>query len=306
MNLKNKTIAIIGGSGSLGHALTEHLLKTDVKKIIIFSRGEVKQADMMKKYPDGRLRFLLGDVQNRNRLTRALQKVDYCLYVAAMKRIQAAEYNTLECVGVNVDGAVNVVNACIDSGVKKCVFTSTDKACLPSTTYGISKAMAEKIIINGNKYGKCIFSAVRYGNVTGSRGSIYHIFKEQLSNGTEVTITDNRMTRFFMLIEDSVKIIFHALKYSADGEIYIPKLKSYRVTDFAQAMGAETFKKIPMRENEKLHEVLISEHEKYLETSLFYLLNSEKGDAFPKEQYDSNGNFMTVEELRVNLLLLEI
>jgi len=310
--LNNKVVLITGGTGSLGHALTERLLKTKLKKLIILSRDEFKQDKMSQKYTDSRLRFFLGDVRDVNRLKRGFKGVDYVLHTAALKQVPASYYNPLEFVKTNIIGSQNVIDASIDCGVKKVIFTNTDKGCLAANLYGATKYVAECLFVNGSSYSdKTIFACVRYGNVTGSRGSVIPLWK----NASKINITDTDMTRFWMLIDESVDLILHALRYSKQGEIYIPRLQSYNILDLARVMK---FKKhqisvIGIRPGEKIHETLISEHE--LDNVYYDIENNPEyyviypykyqfkklGQKILKMAYTSRESVMDVSELKERL-----
>ncbi|MCL2216608.1 MAG: UDP-N-acetylglucosamine 4,6-dehydratase (inverting) [Defluviitaleaceae bacterium] len=260
----DKTILVTGGTGSFGNAFVPMTLKRfKPKKVIVLSRDEMKQWDMAKKFQsDSRIRFFIGDVRDRDRLYRALDGVDYVVHAAATKIVPTAEYNPFECVKTNVIGAMNLVDACIDKGVKGCVALSTDKASSPINLYGATKLCSDKLFIAGNSYvGKDVetkFSIVRYGNVMGSRGSIIPLFIEQAKAG-EMTITDERMTRFMISLEQGVELVWHAFEDMCGGEIYVKKIPSMKVTDIAASVS-ETAKQrvIGIRPGEKLHEQMIS------------------------------------------------
>lgn len=268
--LNNKSILITGGTGSFGKQFTEMVLKKyDPKKIIIYSRDEFKQdvmrKDLAQKFPDkiSKLRFFIGDVRDKDRLYRAFKGVDYVIHAAAMKQVPACEYNPFEAIKTNINGAQNIVDAALDRDVKKVVALSTDKAVNPINLYGGTKLVSDKLFISANSYrGEegTIFSVVRYGNVSGSRGSVIPFFRELLNNGTKVLpITDPRMTRFWMTLDDAVDLVVKALDESKGGETYVYKNPSYKVTDIAEALnpGGET-KDVGIREGEKIHEVMIT------------------------------------------------
>lgn len=266
--LNGKTVLITGGTGSFGRKLTEVLFRDhSPKKVIIFSRDEFKQYEMNKVFPDDKLeiRYFLGDVRDRQRLGRAFHGVDYVVHAAALKQVPALEYNPMEAVKTNIIGADNIVEAAIDSGIKKVVALSTDKASNPINLYGATKLAAEKIFTAANSYGggKVIFSSVRYGNVMGSRGSVIPFFRELKKQGVkELPITDEKMTRFWITLEQSVDLVLKALEHSVGGECYIPKIPSMKITDLARAIIPDcTFKNVGIRPGEKLHESLISADE---------------------------------------------
>lgn len=266
--LNNSSILVTGGTGSFGHAfIAMTLAKFNPKKIIVFSRDEMKQWNMAKKFEhDNRVRFFIGDVRDRDRLSRALDGVDYIVHAAATKIVPTAEYNPFECIKTNVNGAMNLIDAAIDRGVKRVVALSTDKASSPVNLYGASKLVSDKVFVAGNSYSgghNVKFSVVRYGNVMGSRGSVIPFFTELKSAG-RLPITDPRMTRFMISLEDAVKLVWHAFDDMMGGEIYVKKIPSMKVTDLAHAIapGAQ-FDIIGMRPGEKLHEQMIGEDDSY-------------------------------------------
>jgi len=260
----DSTILVTGGTGSFGNAFVKAVLeKHKPKKLIVFSRDEMKQWEMAKKFPtDGPLRFFIGDVRDKDRLHRALDGVDYVVHAAAAKIVHIAEYNPFECVKTNVIGAMNVIDACIDQGVKRCVALSTDKASSPINLYGATKLCSDKLFIAGNSYvgtkRETRFSIVRYGNVMGSRGSVIPLFLEQVKTG-KLTITDERMTRFMIKLEEGVELVFHAFSDMKGGEIYVKKIPSMKVMDIARAVSESCEVEIVgIRPGEKLHEEMIS------------------------------------------------
>lgn len=266
--LNGKTILITGGTGSFGKKFLEMILdRYDPHRIIIYSRDEYKQSVMKteysKKYDMSKVRFFIGDVRDKDRLYRAFDHVDYVIHAAAMKQVPTCEYNPFEAIKTNIHGAQNVIDAAIDRGVKKVVALSTDKAVNPINLYGGTKLVSDKLFIAANAYSKISgtkFSVVRYGNVAGSRGSIIPIFQNIIDNGgDELPITDMRMTRFWITLEQGVELVFKALAESEGGETYISKIPSFHITDLAEAMlpGAK-IKEIGIREGEKLHEVMVT------------------------------------------------
>ena len=268
--LKNKNLLITGGTGSLGNALIEYVIrkKGSLKRLIVFSRDEYKQSEMQKKFPEKKyefLRYFLGDVRDINRLNLAFRSVDYVIHAAALKQVPFAEYNPLEFVNTNILGSNNVINASINNNIKKIVALSTDKASSPINLYGATKLCSDKLFlaannISTNKGSK--FSVVRYGNVSGSRGSVIPIFIELHKRNKNFTITDQNMTRFSISLEESVKAILWTLKNSDGREIIIPKLKSYNILDIAKAIDPKRkIKIIGLRPGEKIHEELISTHD---------------------------------------------
>ena len=265
--LTNKTILITGGTGSFGNTFVPMTLKKyDPKKIIIYSRDEMKQWNMAKKFQgDNRVRFFIGDVRDKDRLYRALDGVDYVVHAAATKIVPTAEYNPFECIKTNVNGAMNLIDACIDSNVKKLVALSTDKASSPINLYGATKLCSDKIFIAGNSYsgGRTKFAVVRYGNVMGSRGSVIPFFIETAKSG-KLTITDKRMTRFMISLEQGVELVWHAFEDMEGGEIYVKKIPSMNICDIATAVdeNAEQIE-IGIRPGEKLHEQMIGVEDAY-------------------------------------------
>jgi len=258
----NSSVLITGGTGSFGNAFVPMTLaKYDLKKLIIYSRDEMKQWEMAKKFQgDNRVRFFIGDVRDKDRLYRALDGVDYVVHAAATKIVPTAEYNPFECVKTNINGAMNVIDACIDKGIKRCVALSTDKASQPVNLYGATKLCSDKLFIAGNSYvgfKNTRFGIVRYGNVMGSRGSVIPFFVEQAKTG-ELTITDERMTRFMISLEQSVELVWHAFSDMEGGEIYVKKIPSMKLVDIARAVSETAPQKIiGIRPGEKLHEQMI-------------------------------------------------
>ena len=264
--LNNKTILITGGTGSFGKCFTKYVLQNyDPKKIIIYSRDEYKQFIMQnefKEYKD-KLRFFIGDVRDLDRLKRAFNGVDYVIHAAALKQVPACEYNPNEAIKTNIHGAMNIIEAALDSDVKKVVALSTDKAVNPVNLYGGTKLVSDKLFIAANAYagaGDLCFSIVRYGNVAGSRGSVIPFFKNIIDKGgKELPITDYRMTRFWISLTEGVKLVIKALEESKGGETFISKIPSFKITDLAQAMmpGCE-MPEVGIREGEKLHEIMVT------------------------------------------------
>jgi UDP-N-acetylglucosamine 4,6-dehydratase len=260
-----KAILVTGGTGSFGQKFTEVVLKEhSPQSVRIYSRGELKQYEMRNRFNDERLRFLIGDVRDRDRLYRAMNGVDIVVHAAALKQVPACEYNPIEATRTNIDGAVNMIDATIDNSVEKVMALSTDKAVHPVNLYGATKMVAEKLIIQGNSYTggrKTRFSCVRYGNVIGSRGSVIPLFKEQKKTGT-ITITDERMTRFWITLEEGVYFVINCIEHMKGREIFVPKIPSMKVGDLAEVIAPEAEKKsIGIRPGEKLHEVLLTEDE---------------------------------------------
>ncbi len=260
--LKNSTILITGGTGSFGHAFVPMTLtRYNPKRLVIYSRDEMKQWEMAKLYGgDERVRFFIGDVRDADRLNRAIRGINYVVHAAATKIVPIAEYNPFECVKTNVIGAMNLIDACINQGVRRVVALSTDKASSPVNLYGATKLTSDKLFIAGNSYAgsqDTRFGVVRYGNVMGSRGSVIPFFMERAQSGT-LPITDLRMTRFMISLEDAVNLVWHAFDDMMGGEVYIKKIPSIKVTDIAQAVGAAArLEVVGIRPGEKLHEQMI-------------------------------------------------
>lgn len=299
--LNGKTILITGGTGSFGKKFLEMILdRYDPHRIIIYSRDEFKQSVMKseysKKYDMSKVRFFIGDVRDKDRLYRAFEGVDYVIHAAAMKQVPTCEYNPFEAIKTNIHGAQNVIDAAIDRRVKKVVALSTDKAVNPINLYGGTKLVSDKLFITANAYSKIsgtVFSVVRYGNVAGSRGSVIPIFQNLIDKGeTELPITDARMTRFWITLEQGVELVFKALEESAGGETYISKIPSFSITDLAEAMLPEAkIREIGIREGEKLHEVMITKDDSRstYEFDKHYVI-------YPNfEWWDSNKNNKMVE-----------
>lgn len=333
--LNDKLIFITGGTGSFGKKFTERILdKYNPKKIIIYSRDEFKQ-DLMKKelsekYQEkmSKLRFFIGDVRDKERLYRALVGVDYVIHAAAMKQVPACEYNPFEAIKTNINGAQNLVDACIDRGVKKCVALSTDKAVNPINLYGGTKLVSDKLFISANAYSGAkgtIFSVVRYGNVAGSRGSVIPFFKQLIKSGKkELPITDFEMTRFWITLDEGVDLVFKALEESKGGETYISKIPSFKITDLAKAMLDDVqMKEVGIREGEKLHEIMITKDDsrRTYEYENHYIIYpdfdwwsfdryfTEGGELIRSGfEYDSGTNeqWLSVEELRNEMHKLDI
>jgi UDP-N-acetylglucosamine 4,6-dehydratase len=261
--LENSTILITGGTGSFGHTFVPLTLASHKpRKIIIYSRDEMKQWEMAKKFAgDERVRFFIGDVRDRERLYRALDGVDYVVHAAATKIVPTAEYNPFECIKTNINGAMNLIDACIDKKVKRVVALSTDKASSPINLYGATKLASDKLFVASNSYTgghDTRFSVVRYGNVMGSRGSVIPFFLSIKDKGV-LPITDGRMTRFMISLEQGVELVWHAFADMQGGEIYVKKIPSMRVTDVATAVSPEARQEIVgIRPGEKLHEQMIS------------------------------------------------
>lgn len=326
--LDNKTILITGGTGSFGKKFLEMIFaQYNPKKVIIYSRDEFKQSLMKHEYQDkvdmSKVRFFIGDVRDKDRLYRAFRGVDYVIHAAAMKQVPTCEYNPFEAIKTNIHGAQNIIDAALDSGVKKVVALSTDKAVNPINLYGGTKLVSDKLFVSANAYSGdhgTVFSVVRYGNVAGSRGSVIPFFKTLIEEGQkELPITDFRMTRFWITLEQGVELVFKALKESQGGETYISKIPSFKITDIAKAMKADILlKEVGIREGEKLHEAMITKEDSRstYEYENHYVIypnfewwdvstHSTNGGKLIEEgfEYNSDGNvkWLGVEELKLEL-----
>jgi len=265
MYLEDKTVLITGGTGSLGNKLTEIILgRCKPRKLIILSRDELKQYEMNERFKSPLIRFFLGDVRDKERLYRAFEGVDYVIHAAALKQVPAAEYNPFEVIKTNILGAKNIIDVSMDTGVKKVVALSTDKAVNPINLYGATKLCSDKLFVSGNSYAgskPTRFSVVRYGNVAGSRGSVIPLFLKKKKSGC-MPITDKRMTRFWITLTDSANFVIKSLERMRGGEIFVPKIASTSIVDVARAVLPECdFDVIGIRPGEKLHEVLISKED---------------------------------------------
>jgi UDP-N-acetylglucosamine 4,6-dehydratase (inverting) len=264
--LEGSSILITGGTGSFGKAFIDFALKhLHPRRLVVYSRDELKQYEVRQTFPDTRLRWFIGDIRDERRLSRALHGVDYVVHAAALKQVDTAEYNPFEFVKTNVLGSQNVIEAAIDAGVKKVVALSTDKASSPINLYGATKLTADKLFISGNHYAAAYrtrFAVVRYGNVMGSRGSVIPLFKKLGEEGKPLPITDLRCTRFFITLPKAVQMVVHAFDLMQGGELLVPNIPSMKVTDLAQAVvpGAEMVD-VGLRPGEKLHEEMISPEE---------------------------------------------
>jgi UDP-N-acetylglucosamine 4,6-dehydratase (inverting) len=266
--LSNSTILVTGGTGSFGHKFIPlTLAKYSPKKLIVYSRDEMKQWEMAKQYQgDERIRFFIGDVRDKDRLHRALDGVDYVVHAAATKIVPTAEYNPFECIKTNINGAMNLIDACIDKGVKRVVALSTDKACNPINLYGATKLASDKLFVAGNSYAGAHgtrFAVVRYGNVMGSRGSVIPFFRSIAHTG-RLPVTDARMTRFMISLEQGVELVWEAFEDMEGGEIYVKKIPSMKVVDIARAINPNAeIDYVGIRPGEKLHEQMISLEDAY-------------------------------------------
>ncbi len=269
--ISSRSILITGGTGSLGKALTHHILTMwpSVKRLVIFSRDEQKQYQMAQDYPVEKfpqVRFFIGDVRDFDRLRRALKGIDYVIHAAAMKHVPIAEYNPMECVKTNILGAENVINACLEAEVKSVVALSTDKAAAPINLYGATKLASDKLFVAANNikgWNPIKFSVVRYGNVMGSNGSVIPFFIQKKKSGV-LPITDSTMTRFNITLQEGVDMVLHALEHAWGGEIFVPKIPSYKIVDVAEAIGPECVKQeVGIRPGEKIHEEMITTSDSY-------------------------------------------
>ncbi|MFB1646641.1 UDP-N-acetylglucosamine 4,6-dehydratase (inverting) [Campylobacter molothri] len=276
-----KNILITGGTGSFGKTYTKILLQNyKPNKIIIFSRDELKQFEMAISFNHPCMRYFIGDVRDKERLNYAMNDVDYVIHAAAMKHVPVAEYNPMECIKTNINGAQNVIDACLENNVEKCIALSTDKACNPVNLYGATKLASDKLFvaannIAGNKNTK--FSVARYGNVVGSRGSVVPFFKKLIKEGAkELPITDERMTRFWISLEDGVKFVLSNFEIMHGGEVFVPKIPSMKITDLAHTLAPNLKTKIiGIRPGEKLHETMISSDDSHLtyEFNTYYVIS---------------------------------
>lgn len=287
-----KTVLITGGTGSFGKKLVAKLLTaTNARKVIIFSRDELKQYELQQRYKgETRLRFFIGDVRDYERLFRAFDGVDYVVHAAALKQVPAAEYNPFEAVKTNINGAQNIIEAAINQSVERVIALSTDKACAPVNLYGATKLVSDKLFINGNAYSgphRTRFAVVRYGNVVGSRGSVVPLFKELAEQGC-LPITDPRMTRFWITLDQGVEFVMRSLERMHGGEMFVPKIPSTKVTDLAKAIAPECkIDVIGIRPGEKLHEEMITVHDsrRTVDMGDHYVVQPEM-EWWPKEPLD--------------------
>ncbi len=335
--LDEKRILITGGTGSFGQKFTRRILtEFNPKRIIIYSRDEYKQYVMRATFENEfgkdvvkeKLRFFIGDVRDRERLYRAFDGVDVVIHAAALKHVTVAEYNPIEAVRTNIDGASNIIDAAIDRGVERVVALSTDKAVNPVNLYGATKLVSDKLFVSGNAYAggkKTTFSVVRYGNVTGSRGSVVPFFAKLIKRGVkELPITDLRMTRFWITLNQGVDLVFHALEHALGGEIFVSKIPSYTVADLARSMAPDAdLKEIGIREGEKLHEVMITPEDSRLTYDYgdYYIIyphfewwnkdcHFTPGGKLVAEGFryssDENAQWLSVEEMRARLKSIEL
>lgn len=316
----DKNVLITGGTGSFGKKCVEILLRDyKPKRLVVFSRDELKQFEMAqtfsnKDYPC--IRYFIGDVRDRDRLSRACHNIDYIIHAAALKQVPAAEYNPSECIKTNVIGADNVANVAADNGVQKVIALSTDKAVAPVNLYGATKLCSDRLLIAANTYfgSRTVFSIVRYGNVMGSRGSVIPLFIKKRDAGEALPITDPRMTRFWITLDEAVKMVLRAFELSAGGEVYIPKIPSMKVTDLARAIAPDSKTvEVGIRPGEKLHETMISPEDAShtIDIGDYYVICPETmeykgvpGKPVPENYWYNSGTntqWLGVEELRSKL-----
>lgn len=324
--IDNKKILITGGTGSFGKEMAETLSKKfNPKKIIIFSRDELKQSEMSSKYNKQNFRYFIGDVRDEKRLNLACRDVDIIIHAAAMKQVTTSEYNPMECINTNINGAQNIIDAAIRNKVKKVIALSSDKAVSPLNLYGASKLASEKLFIAANNIagGKCIFSCVRYGNVSGSRGSVIPLFnKIEKSRLDHFPITDLKMTRFFILLNEGVKFVLNSIANMKGGEIFIPKLKSFYIKDLPKALNSrKKIKVVGIRPGEKIDEILFSKDESryIIEFKKYFIikpmiamtgnknylknLSSENGKVFKGDQEYSSGKNIFLNDIELRKIL---
>ena len=321
----NKSILVTGGTGSFGRAFVRTILAKypDVRRLVVYSRDELKQFEMSQEFSPAQhkaLRYFIGDVRDQDRLRRALEGIDTVVHAAALKQVPAAEYNPFECIKTNVLGAQNMIEACLDSDVKNVVALSTDKAAAPINLYGATKLCSDKLFTAANNITglrDLRLSVVRYGNVMGSRGSVVPFFLAQRANGY-FPVTDPAMTRFNISLEEGVQMVLWALENALGGEIFVPKIPSYRITDVAEAIGPECeVRVVGIRPGEKIHEEMITASDSLNTVDLgpFYAILPSAADHFPEDYLEkrggsrvepgfaynsgTNSHFLTVEELRV-------
>jgi len=305
-SFKNKTILVTGGTGTFGSYFIEKFIKqhSNFKKIIIFSRDEFKQYNLKKKLKNyknfNKVRFFIGDIRDKSRVDDAFKAVDVIIHTAALKQIDTAEYNPTEFINTNINGSKNIIDNAIHNNIKKVIFLSTDKACSPVNLYGATKFCAERLFLSANNYvGKRIFTVIRYGNVFGSRGSVAPLFLEQKKNKI-LTITNREMTRFSIELDECYEMVMWTLKNTLGGEIVIPKLKSYKVTDLAKAVDQNCkIRIIGMRPSEKVHEELINEKEAEVLLNLkkYYIITTK---ALVKSYQKSSLKFKIINSINYN------
>ena len=329
LDLNHKSILITGGTGSFGKKFTEIVLNKfpEIKKLVIFSRDELKQFEMSQIFPHSKykcIRYFIGDVRDRDRLMRAMEGIDIVIHAAALKQVPAAEYNPMECIKTNVLGAENVIEAALSNGIKKVVALSTDKAAAPINLYGATKLCSDKLFVAANnmKGSRDIkFSVVRYGNVIGSRGSVVPFFLEQRKKGT-LPITDENMTRFNITLDEGVEMVLYALENSWGGELFVPKIPSFKITDLAKAVAPNCSTNIVgIRPGEKIHEEMITETDSLntVEFEKYYVITPSSTPAWNYEEWlkhfngkpvpmgfkynsGTNTEWLSVEELRTQIV----
>ena len=320
--MKYKSFLITGGTGSFGKAFVKHLIRTNknIKRLVIFSRDEWKQSEMAKEYPSHKfpfLRFFLGDVRDYERLKRAVKDVEVIIHAAALKQVPAAEYNPIEFIKTNIIGAQNIIEASVEQNIKKVVALSTDKAAAPINLYGATKLCSDKLFIAANNYsGRNIFSICRYGNVMGTRGSVIPLFLQQKKDGM-ITITDKKMTRFNITLNESIDLVLYAIKNSLGSEIFVPKIPSYRIMDLVKAIDNKCkIKMTGRRPGEKIHEEMITVDDSYntIENAKYYIILPSLNDVKIKKYLkfykakkidnvfsynsESNKKFLKIEEIK--------
>lgn len=313
--LEHKTILVTGGTGSFGKKFIRRILKENVKKVIVFSRDELKQYEMQQEFKDPRIRFFIGDVRDKERLHRAFDGVDIVIHAAAMKHVEACEYNPFEAIKTNIYGAQNIIEAAIDRNVKQVIALSTDKAAAPVNLYGATKLASDKLFVAANSYvgeKNTQFSVVRYGNVVGSRGSVIPFFAKMKDTGT-LPVTDERMTRFWITLDQGVQFVLDSLTRMHGGEIFVPKIPSMNIMDLAKAIAPECeIEIVGIRPGEKLHEVMVTQDDARhtIEFEEYYVITPEFawwGDKLKDQprmnepfEYSSESNeqWLTVDELR--------
>lgn len=298
--MKDNTLLVTGGTGSFGKAVVKSFLEMEVGSIIIFSRDEAKQEAMRFEFSDPRLRFVIGDVRDSNRVHGVMAGVDYVYHAAALKQVPTCEFNPMEAIKTNVIGTQNIINAALERDVKKCVFLSTDKAVYPINAMGMTKALMEKLVVSAsNIESNTVFSCTRYGNVMASRGSVIPLFLDQIRRNQPVTITDPNMTRFLMSLQDSVELVSYAFENAKGGDIFVQKQPSSTVGDLAEALLALSPNKVPIsyigtRHGEKLYETLISREE---------MLRADEYDKYYRIRKDSRGLDYSVYETEGSTML---
>jgi len=325
MDFKGKSVLVTGGTGSFGQRFIRTLLDREApRRVVVFSRDELKQFEMQQHFNSPEMRWFLGDVRDLERLKQAMRGVDIVVHAAALKQVPAAEYNPMEAIKTNIHGAENVIAACLMNGVQRVIALSTDKAAAPANLYGATKLVSDKLFVAANNLAGDLptrFAVVRYGNVVGSRGSVVPFFRKLIEGGaTELPITDNRMTRFWITLQDGVDFVCNSLKRMHGGEVFVPKIPSSRITDLAQAMAPHLpMNCIGIRPGEKLHEVMVPRDDAHLtlEFDQHFVIqptidfsqradfstsaNGEKGkpvaDGFEYESY-SNPHYLTIDELK--------